>query len=44
VFSLWNMLAYGAGIVLGMWLDRFMTKSTTEFLVPGGSRPDTLVS
>ena len=22
VFSPWNMLAYGAGIVLGMWLDR----------------------
>jgi hypothetical protein len=23
VFSPWNMLAYGAGIVLAMWLDRF---------------------
>jgi hypothetical protein len=22
IFSLWNLLAYGAGIVLGMWLDR----------------------
>jgi Protein of unknown function (DUF2809) len=23
IFSLWDMLAYGVGIVLGMWLDRF---------------------
>jgi hypothetical protein len=23
IFSLWNMLAYGLGIVLAMWLDRF---------------------
>jgi len=23
IFSAWNMLAYGVGIVLGMWLDRF---------------------
>jgi hypothetical protein len=22
IFSLWNMLAYGVGIVLAMWLDR----------------------
>jgi hypothetical protein len=22
IFSLWNLLAYGLGIVLGMWLDR----------------------
>lgn len=25
IFSLWNMLAYGIGIVLGMLLDRFAT-------------------
>jgi hypothetical protein len=25
VFSLWNMLAYGVGIILGMLLDRFGT-------------------
>jgi hypothetical protein len=25
IFSPWNMLAYGAGIVLGMLLDRFVT-------------------
>jgi hypothetical protein len=23
IFSLWDMLAYGAGVVFGMWLDRF---------------------
>jgi len=23
IFSAWNMLAYGVGIVLEMWLDRF---------------------
>jgi hypothetical protein len=31
IFSPWNMLAYGVGIVLGMWLDRFGTRVfTTE--------------
>jgi hypothetical protein len=31
IFSPWNMLAYGVGIVLGMWLDRFGTQVfTTE--------------
>jgi hypothetical protein len=24
IFSLWNMLAYGVGIVLAIWLDRFV--------------------
>jgi hypothetical protein len=25
IFSVWDMLAYGAGIVLAMWLDRLAT-------------------
>jgi threonine/homoserine efflux transporter RhtA len=28
IFSPWNMLAYGFGIVLGMLLDRFATSHT----------------
>jgi uncharacterized protein DUF2809 len=34
VFSLWNMLAYGAGIVLGALLDRFATSAFAEALPP----------
>ncbi len=30
IFSPWNMLAYGVGIVLGMWLDRFGTRVFTN--------------
>jgi hypothetical protein len=30
VFSPWNMLAYGAGIILGMLLDRFATAAFTK--------------
>ena len=30
VFSLWDMLAYGAGIVLGMGLDRFAISTFTK--------------
>ena len=34
VFSLWNMLAYGAGIVLGMWLDRFAAGGDSMAISP----------
>ena len=37
VFSPWNMLAYGAGIVLGMGLDR---QGTAAFAKAGRSAPD----
>src|SRR5260370_25728577 len=30
IFSPWNMLAYGGGIILGMWLDRFGMSLATE--------------
>ncbi len=30
VFSLWNIVAYGAGILLGMALDRFGTAAVTK--------------
>jgi hypothetical protein len=30
IFSLWNLLAYGAGIGLAMWLDRFAIASFTK--------------
>ena len=29
VFSLWNMLAYGVGIVLAVWLDRLAMRACT---------------
>jgi hypothetical protein len=30
VFSLWNMLAYGIGIALAVWLDRFTVQASTK--------------
>jgi hypothetical protein len=38
VFSFWNMLAYGAGIVLGALLDRF---ATSAFAEAARATPDT---
>jgi hypothetical protein len=30
IFSLWNLLAYGVGIVLGMWLDRLVMSAVAR--------------
>jgi hypothetical protein len=38
IFSLWNLLAYGAGIVLGMGLDRLAVSAFTK---PGRSAGET---
>jgi hypothetical protein len=38
VFSPWNMLAYGVGIVLAMWLDRFATSAVCLLRRHAGAR------
>jgi hypothetical protein len=30
IFSPWNVLAYGVGIILAMWLDRFVVSTFTK--------------
>jgi len=36
IFSVWDVLGYGAGIVLGMWLDRL---ATSTFIKPAPRGP-----
>jgi Protein of unknown function (DUF2809) len=39
VFSLWNLVAYGCGIVLGMWLDRFAMSAFAEAALAARNAP-----
>ena len=34
VFSVWNMLAYGVGIVLAIWLDRLAANRARQGTAP----------
>jgi hypothetical protein len=38
IFSPWNMLAYGIGIVFGMWLDRFARSAVCLLRRHAGAR------
>src|SRR5260370_13837603 len=44
VFSPLYMLAYGIGIVFGMWLDRFATSAVCLFLSPACDRLNSIIS
>ena len=39
VFSLWNIVAYGAGILLGMALDRFGAAAVTKARLSAADAP-----
>jgi Protein of unknown function (DUF2809) len=38
IFSPWNMLGYGAGIIFGMWLDRFARSTVCLLRGHAGAR------